>query len=114
MIGIGLFLQAATLPPLRLTQEGCTSAGTDVVVCGKRSDRYRLPLPAERDVPDDRRTVGEPPSPMAAITPNARCGIFAGERRCSKREAAGYGYGNGRDPVTLLGRVADAIVDPDR
>jgi hypothetical protein len=50
---------------------------------------------------------------MAAITPTAPCGIFAGERRCSKREAAQYGYGEGRDPITVLTRLAKRALDPD-
>ncbi len=50
---------------------------------------------------------------MTAITPSGRCGIFAGERRCSKREAQAYGYGGGRDPVSVVVGVAKAIADPD-
>ena len=56
---------------------------------------------------------GEAPSGMAAITPAAPCGIFAGERRCSKREAAQYGYGEGRDPITVLTSLAKRVLDPD-
>lgn len=50
---------------------------------------------------------------MAALTPTGRCGTFAGERRCGKREAAEYGYGSGRDPITILTRLAHKAVDPD-
>jgi hypothetical protein len=50
---------------------------------------------------------------MAAITPVAPCGIFAGERRCSKREAAQYGYGDGRNPLTVLAERAKRAADPD-
>jgi hypothetical protein len=50
---------------------------------------------------------------MAAITPAAACGIFAVERRCSKREAAQYGYGEGRDPLTVLAELAKRAADPN-
>lgn len=88
-------------------------SGGDIVVCGRqRKDRYRLPLPDEHakaaDIPP-----GEALSGMAALTPAARCGIFVGERQCSKREAARYGYGQGRDPITVLGRLAAQMIDPD-
>jgi hypothetical protein len=86
--------------------------GSDIVVCGGRKDRYRLPLPDERT-----ETVDMPPRDapggLAALTPAARCGIFAGERRCSKREAARYGYGQGRDPITILTKLARKVADPD-
>ena len=81
-------------------------------MCGQRRDRYRLPLPDERGHQGDRAR-GEAPSGMAAITPAAPCGIFAGERRCSKREAAQYGYGEGRDPITVLTSLAKRVLDPD-
>jgi len=81
-------------------------------VCGQRRDRYRLPLPDERGHQGDRAR-GEAPSGMAAITPAAPCGIFAGERRCSKCEAAQYGYGEGRDPITVLTSLAKRVLDPD-
>jgi hypothetical protein len=42
----------------------------------------------------------------------APCGIFQGERRCGKREAAQYGYGNGRDPITVAAKVIGALTDP--
>jgi hypothetical protein len=94
----------------------CDGAGqaTEVTVCGRRRDEYRLPLPrsGEADLPPGPPRNG---TGMAAITPPGRCGIFAGERRCGKREAAAYGYGKGRDPVTVLIRLAEvaAGADPD-
>jgi hypothetical protein len=92
-------------------RSSCGSVGDgDVVVCGARPDRYRLPLPREAPASD---TPSEA-SGMTAITPSCRCGIFAGERRCSKREALAYGYGGGRDPVSVVIGVAKAIADPDR
>lgn len=82
----------------------------EVVVCGSRADRHRLPLPRETSSADGTREADG----LAAITPAGRCGIFAGERRCAKREALAHGYGGGRDPLTVaIGAVA-AIVDPDR
>ncbi|MFA6122682.1 MAG: hypothetical protein WCS75_10195 [Sphingomonas sp.] len=89
-----------------------TLSADEIVVCGRRRERYRLPLRVEREPESDHRR-GEASSGLAAITPSGPCGIFAGQRQCSKREAAAYGYGNGRDPVTLLTRLAKKAVDPD-
>ena len=84
-----------------------------IVICGKRHD-HRLPLPVERVQTDpDARLPGDVPSATAALTPRGRCGIFAGERRCGKAEARRYGYGGGRDPITLLARLGTAVIDPD-
>ena len=86
----------------------------DIVVCGSSRDkeRYRLPLPNERPAVDTRHP-GDAPNGMTALTPVAPCGMFAGQRRCSKAEAAQFGYGKGRDPLTLVVRLADKIIDPD-
>lgn len=83
----------------------------EIVVCGARQDRYRLPLPVER--PSAERGRGEAQTGTAALTSAAPCGIFEGQRRCSKKEAAQYGYGNGRDPITVLSRIAGKIFDAD-
>jgi hypothetical protein len=126
---LSIALQAATVDPsistfdlaqsakqLTLTSlpacNGDDAHNEEIVVCGRRPDRYRLPLPAEH-VRQPGPVRGEAPSAMAALTPSGRCGIFAGERRCNKREAAKYGYGNGRNPITLLSRLAEKVVDPD-
>ena len=90
---------------------GGPGSGDDIVVCGARSDRFRLPLPVERS--DDAPVKGELATPLAVITPRADCGLFAGQRTCNKREAARYGYGQGRDPATLLGRLARKLADSD-
>ena len=93
----------------------CDDNGThddEVVVCGRRRYQYRLPLPTERD-PLPGPVRGEAQSGIAALTPAGRCGIFAGERRCSKKEAAQYGYGDGRDPITLLTSLAQKAINPD-
>lgn len=87
------------------------AAEGEVLVCGARADRFRLPLPSEREPvieTDHRATTG-----LAALTPPTRCGMFEGERRCGRREAERYGYGRGRDPITLLGRIGAALLDPD-
>ncbi|SFP74905.1 hypothetical protein [Sphingomonas rubra] len=96
-------LAAVGLPDV---QRRCSAAADEVVVCGRRDERYRLPLPSERD---DAATVHRDDTGMAPLTSAAPCGIFAGQRRCNKAEASAYGYGDGRDPITLLtklGRIA--------
>ncbi|MBX9881115.1 MAG: hypothetical protein K2X73_03995 [Sphingomonas sp.] len=100
----------AVAEPTRPTLSLCApGVGAEVVVCGRRGDQYRLPLPVERDLAADGRTA-DSPGGMAALTPAGRCGLFAGERQCSRREAAAYGYGNGRDPITVLLRLGDRLV----
>ena len=122
MLVLAVLLQAteAPAPPLapleHITRVPCAPATDgDVVVCGGRPDRYRLPFPVERDpsteAADTSRAGGG--SGLAAMTPSGRCGIFAGERRCGKAEAARYGYGGGRDPITVVTRLATRLVDPD-
>ena len=119
MLALAMMLQSGATGlaiPDRLTVvQHCTGSvdPADVVVCGRSSDRYRLPLPAERDPFLDARVRGEPGSALSAITPAAPCGIFAGERRCGKVEAARYGYGGGRDPVSLLVKLGTKLLDPD-
>lgn len=112
--GVVTFDLAASSKPKDLTviQRCSDGASSDeIVVCGSRHDQYRLPLPNERQQSD--QTQGEAQTGMAALTPSGGCGIFAGERRCNKREAAEYGYGNGRDPITVLTRLAKKVADPD-
>lgn len=67
-------------------------------------------VPDKRGQPEARSDAA---SGMAALTPAAQCGIFTGQRRCTKREAARYGYGDGRNPITMLARLAKQVVDPD-
>lgn len=86
--------------------------GDTVVVCGRDNGRYRLPLPGERETAVGP-VRGEAPSAAAVLAPSGRCGIFAGEHSCSKAEAAQYGYGDGRDPITLLLALGGKLVDPD-
>lgn len=110
-----VLLQVATAspPPLlsieSITRRPCeTDAGNDVVVCGGTRDRYRLPLPRQSDPDTDYGVRGGTGSGVAAITPAGRCGLFAGERRCGKAEAVQYGYGGGRDPVSVLVKLVAA------
>ena len=88
---------------------GTQASETDVVVCGKR-DLYRLPLPAEHPVGGTSRDL---PGGTAALTPSGPCGIFAGERRCRNADKAEFGYGRGRDPITLLSRLAKKVGSSD-
>ncbi|HYW15841.1 MAG TPA: hypothetical protein VE891_06780 [Allosphingosinicella sp.] len=96
----------------------CASGGSagDIVVCGRHDsqDRYRLPQTGEGEpFAAGRRIPGEAPRASAEPLGFAPCGIFAGERRCSKREMLEYGYGGGRDPLTVAGKLITALTDPD-
>ncbi|WP_294335787.1 hypothetical protein [uncultured Sphingomonas sp.] len=101
-----------TAPSLGHGRRCDTEASDDVLVCTTRANRYRLPINPSRDDPTER-VSGEAPNGLTAMTPPTRCGIFAGERSCSKREAAAYGYGNGRDPLTVLGKIVQKVADPN-
>lgn len=105
--------KVAGSPSDRPPAEACGTRAADgeVVVCGGRRDQYRLPLPVERG--DGAASGPIRGTGIAALTPPTPCGIFAGERRCGKAEAARYGYGGGRDPITLAARLAKAAVDGD-
>jgi hypothetical protein len=87
----------------------------EIVICGARDpDRYRLPIRDERSETSlYDRANGD--APRASLDPpsSAACGIFQGDRRCSKAEAALFGYGRGRDPLTLGARIIDQLGDPD-
>lgn len=127
-----LFLIAALLPTLpaqaqsfdrilaaaaeRAAARDCsTGEAGEIVVCGDRDrgERYRLPLPTVREVGEQGAVAGEVPAPSTQDPFLSGCGMFRGQRRCSKREAEAYGYGRGRDPVTLVGRLVTVLVDPD-
>ncbi|MDX5984430.1 hypothetical protein [Sphingomonas echinoides] len=106
---------ARTAKPIRLSAlPKCDETGSadSIVVCGRRRDQYRLPL-RDESAPDEDAARGAAASGLTAITPSGRCGVFAGQRQCSKREAAAYGYGKGRDPITLVTRLAKKALDPD-
>jgi len=86
----------------------CSSHSSDesIVVCGKHTDRFRIP-----------EKLRNPARPSASIRPTmplaagdlAPCGLFQGQRRCGRNEAAQYGYGAGRDPITVALKVIDAL-----
>lgn len=103
--------QSSGISPLPINRCADTVAGDDIVVCGAKRRSYRLPLPDERDVVQDRPR-GEALTGTDAIRPAGRCGIFEGERHCDKKEAAEYGYGNGRDPITVLTRIIGKTINP--
>lgn len=100
----------------REAARNCAATGAgEIVVCGDRDRdaRYRLPLPTTREVGEQGAVIGEVPAPSVQDPFLSGCGIFRGQRRCSQREAEAYGYGRGRDPVTLIGRIVTKLVDPD-
>ncbi|KQS01970.1 hypothetical protein ASG11_14240 [Sphingomonas sp. Leaf357] len=100
----------ATVKGAPRDRSSCATTDDDtILVCGKRRD-FRLPLPVERD-PDAR--MRDDASGLAAITPKGGCGVFAGQRNCSKAEMKRAGYGGGRDPLTLLTNLATKALDPD-
>lgn len=115
-VWLALLLQAApepfALPRITASCRDTAETGA-IVVCGTRPDRYRLPLPLDPADPADHRLAGEAASAVSVLTANRPCGLFAGQRTCGKAEAARYGYGAGRDPVTVLGRLGRRLIDPD-
>lgn len=97
-------------------ERGCTPAANDeLIVCGDRDagERYRLPLPNERTPQEMGAVVGEAPRASTQDPFLSGCGMFRGQGRCSRKEAEAYGYGRGRDPVTLVGRLVRKAIDPD-
>ncbi len=87
----------------------------EIVICGARDhDRYRLPIRDERsEISLYDRANGDVPRASLDADNSAPCGIFQGDRSCSKAEAGLFGYGRGRDPLTLGTRIADQLADPD-
>lgn len=100
----------------REAARNCTPAReNELVVCGDpdRGTRYRLLLPRAASAAEAGAVAGEAPRASAENPFLSGCGIFRGQRRCAKREAEAYGYGAGRDPVTLVGRLVTRLTDPD-
>lgn len=100
----------------REARRNCAAAGKDeVVVCGDpdHGARYRLPLPRQKLPAEAGAVAGEPAQASVQDPFLSGCGIFRGQRRCGKAEAEAYGYGAGRNPVTLVGRLVTKLVDPD-
>lgn len=94
------------------TASRCGSAAQsgDILVCSGRRDRFRLPLPVDHSGEPSRSDRG---TGMGALTRPTPCGLFAGQRKCAKAEARAYGYGGGRDPVTLMSRLATRVLDAE-
>ena len=102
-------------PRLNLQLDACPqSAHDEIVVCARRrnDDRYRIPQMLRDGAVAGQPIVGLAPKSLDADA-FAPCGIFRGEGRCNKKEAAHYGYGGGWDPLAVAGRIVSEIVGPD-
>lgn len=90
------------------------SVADEIVICGSRSSEsaYRLPLQEIADL-DSRARRGEVPNASADRLNGNGCGIFEGQRRCSKAEMLRYGYGGGLDPISVLLKLGTILADPD-
>lgn len=95
----------------------CRQAAPDeIVVCGSRSrgEAYRVPAQdADSDRLDGHARRGEVPNASPDRLSAKGCGIFEGERRCGKAEMLRYGYGGGRDPLSVLLKLGTILADPD-
>lgn len=92
---------------------GTADARDEIVVCGSRAGLYRIPADdAGGQVGDMRGRAGEVPGASPERLAGGPCGIFAGERRCGKAEAKLYGYGGGKDPISVLVGAGKALFDP--
>lgn len=99
----------------RNAARGCIDDADTITVCADpdADARRRLPLPTVRN-PDGQGAVAGEPARVSTDSPFlSGCGIFAGQRRCAAREAEAYGYGAGRNPVTLVGRLIAKAIDSD-
>lgn len=100
-----------------LLADPCKQAVSDeIVVCARRSsgDAYRLPLMEDDDTGlDTHARRGEVPNASADRLNGNGCGIFEGQRRCSKAEMRAYGYGGGLDPFSMLLKLGTILADPD-
>jgi hypothetical protein len=87
----------------------------EIVVCGARRDpdRYRLPIRNERTLESRYERVRGDIGRASLDAAPAPCGIFQGQRRCGKAEMADYGYGQGRDPLTVGAKIVEQLADPD-
>ena len=93
---------------------GQPDRGEEIVICGRpdRQERYRVPEEFRDQAEPGQRIRGIGTASLDA-EPFAPCGIFQGQRRCSKADAAEFGYGNGRDPITVAGKIIAEITNPD-
>lgn len=87
----------------------------EILVCGPRrtNDRYRIPEEFRDPREAGARIGGVGSASLDAGVPVAPCGIFEGQRKCDKAEAAEFGWGRGRDPITVAGKIISALADPD-
>lgn len=96
--------------------DGCSDASDrgEIVVCGRRTvdDKYRLPLPTEPAV-GGGPVQGEVPNASPDRLASGSCGIFKGDRRCSKAESLLDGYGGGRNPLNVIMKLMTLFGDPD-
>jgi hypothetical protein len=123
LVALGVSAEAAALEPDSHDEIGsfrpdsfstgavCTRGeSAEIVVCGKSSDRYRIPEQIRAEsVPSGPGIRSNMPLQAGDVAP---CGIFEGQRHCGKREAAQYGYGAGRDPITFARHIFDALMSP--
>lgn len=107
-VGSGAVLEHRVLPGLGTCSP--TGEADEIVVCGRRGggDRYRIPEALRDQAEAGARIAGDARASLDA-EPFAPCGIFQGQRKCNKADAAHFGYGNGRDPITVVGKVVAAI-----
>jgi hypothetical protein len=87
----------------------------EIVVCAARRDpdRYRLPIRNERTLESRYERIRGDIGRASLDAAPAPCGIFQGQRQCGKAEMADYGYGQGRDPLTVGARIVEQLADPD-
>ena len=89
----------------------------EIVVCPRdrkrEEERYRLPLPDEREPAASGPVRGEVARASADPTAPRDCGIFKGQRRCRKEEALLYGYGGGQDPLSAAIKAGTLLLDSD-
>lgn len=98
----------------RRAADPCAAKAPDeIVVCARDDRRYRMPYDTPRDPQAVGAVAGEVPRATTADPYATGCGIHQGQGRCTRREMEAYGYGRGRDPLTLVGRLARKAVDPD-
>lgn len=107
--------EAARFRVLEILGRCSTGPGDEIVVCGRRNqDRYRLPEFARRAPGAGAGKLrGEVPRASMDVSVAQPCGIFQGQRRCSREEMEEFGYFQGRDPVSFLGDLVTVLIDPD-